>query len=184
MKGGNTMEGMYVKAHVGKKLKQWLQDSYQDGVVHPAHGSVLVYLMIPYLELQPKTEEEQFPEEETVMIELPLKRDEKVYCHSTHKVYYCNTLWRNRLSSKGHKKVKQFFETNFRKAFHTFMDGYIEGQHETKDEDARLKVKQGVCAFLNQYHIDYTETMISSMTRDWWRHVDKTEENRVSPMVY
>ena len=178
------MEGMYVKAHVGKKLKQWLQDSYQDGVVHPAHGSVLVYLMIPYLELQPKTEEEQFPEEETVMIELPMKRDEKVYCHSTHKVYYCNTLWRNRLSSKGHKKVKQFFETNFRKAFHTFMDGYIEGQHETKDEDARLKVKQGVCAFLNQYHIDYTETMISSMTRDWWRHVDKTEENRVSPMVY
>ncbi len=179
------MKGMYVKAHVGKKLKKWLEESFQDDVVHPANGSVLVMLMIPYLELQPKEgEEDDLPEDETVMIELPLKRDEKVFCQSNHKVYYCNTLWRNRLSKKGHKKVKSFFETNFRKAFHTFMDGYIEGQHETKDKGARLRVKQGVSAFLNQYHIEYTEQMISSMTRDWWRHVDKTEENRVSPMVY
>ena len=175
---------MYVKAHVGKKLKRWIEDSFQDGTVRPARGSVLVMLILPYLELHPKGEEEELPEDETVLIELPMKRDEKVYCKSTKKVYYCNTIWRNWLSKAGHKKVKHFFETNFRKAFHTFMDGYTEGQHETKDEDARMKVKQGVCAFLNQYHINYDETMISSMTRDWWRHVEKNEENRISPMVY
>ena len=141
-------------------------------------------MIIPFLELRPKDYVEDLPDDETIEIELPLKRNEKVYCQSTGKVYYCNTLWRNHLSKAGHKKVKRFFETNFRKAYHTFMDGYIEGQYETKDEDTRLRVKQGVCAFLNQYHITYTERMISSMTRDWWRHVDKTEENRVSPMVY
>lgn len=178
------MEGLYVKAKVGKKLKKWLEDSYQDGVVHPASGSVLVFLMIPYLELCPKDEVEDLPEDETVLIELPLKRDEKVYCKSTHKVYYCNTLWRNRLSEKGHKRVKGFFEANFRKAFHTFMDGYTEGQYETKDDNTRLKVKQGVSAFLNQYHIEFDERMVNSMTRDWWRHVDKNENNRISPMVY
>ncbi len=48
------MEGLTVKARVGKKLKKWLEDSYQDSVVHPKKGSVLVTMIIPYLELRPK----------------------------------------------------------------------------------------------------------------------------------
>ena len=39
------MEGMYVKAHVGAKLKQWIEDSYQDGIVSPPSGSVLLMLI-------------------------------------------------------------------------------------------------------------------------------------------
>lgn len=178
------MEGIYVKAHVGKKLKKWLEDSYQDSIVHPLRGSVLVMLMIPYLELRPKDYVDDLPEDETVQIELPLKRNEKVYCQSTGKVYYCDTIWRSCLSEKGHKKVKRFFETTFRKAFHTFMDGHIEAQNEKKGDKERLEVKAAVCAFLNQYHIEYDERMISSMTRDWWRHVEENEKNRISPMVY
>lgn len=178
------MEGLYVKARVGKKLKKWLEDSYQDTIVHPLRGSVLVMLMIPYLELRPKDYVDDLPEDETVQIELPLKRNEKVYCQSTGKVYYCDTIWRSCLSEKGHKKVKRFFETTFRKAFHTFMDGHIEGQHEKMSEKERLEVKTAVCSFLNQYHIEYDEKMISSMTRDWWRHVEENEKNRISPMVY
>lgn len=178
------MEGLYVKARVGKKLKKWLEDSYQDSVVRPKKGSVLVTMIIPFLELRPKDYVEDLPDDETIEIELPLKRNEKVYCQSTGKVYYCNTIWRNTLSKAGHKKVKWFFETTFRKAFHTFMDGHIEGQHEKMGEKERLEVKAAVCAFLNQYHIEYDERMISSMTRDWWRHVEENEKNRISPMVY
>ena len=58
------MEGLYVKARVGKKLKKWLEDSYQDSIVRPKKGSVLVTMIIPYLELRPKDYVEELPDDE------------------------------------------------------------------------------------------------------------------------
>ena len=32
-------------------------------------------------------------------------------------------------------------------------------------------------------HITYTDTMVGSLTRDWYRHRDKVDENKRSPLV-
>ena len=181
------MEDYTVKVRIGKKLKSYLVSNYGSEVIEPENGSTLVNMMIPYLELKPKNEEDETdgPDmEECVLIRLPNKRDEKRYSASKRKLYYCNTLWRSVLSEKGQNKVKNFFERNFRHAFFSFMDGYVEGQYENKEEDRRIKVKQGVCSFLNQYHIDYDEKMISTMKRSWHRHTENNEKSDFSPAIY
>jgi len=177
------MNELYVKARVGTEIKQWLEASYNSDIVAPLRDSTLMGIIKQHLELTSQDDDEQLDDAECVKIKLPIQNG-SVYCQSNGRVYVCNTLWRNRLSEKGHLRVKKFFENNFRHAFHTFMDGYVEGQYATKTEEARLKVKEGVAAFLLQYHIDFNEKLVARLTRDWWRHNDRNEGNRVSPMVY
>lgn len=176
------MEGLYVKARVGTKLRQYLLNSYQDGVVSPPANSNLINLIRPHLELH--ADEEVLPEEETISIELPVARHLKVYSLSKNNLYFCDTLWRNRLSEDGHKAVKKFFENIFKHSFRIYMDGYYESQGLYKLDDARMKVKDGVVQYLMQYHIDFDEKLVSALTRDWWRHHDLNEKYKFSPLVY
>jgi hypothetical protein len=174
------MEGLYVKAHVGKKLRQYLLNSYQNGIITPPRDSALIGIIKPHLELS--SEEIEFPDDEIILIELPVN-SEPVYHHGNKKVYFCNTLWRNTLSELGHRRVKQFFENFFKHAFRIYMDGYYEAQGLYKLDDARMKVKDGVVQYLMQYHIDFDEKLISALTRDWWRHRDLNENYKFSPLV-
>ena len=67
------------------------------------------------------------------------------------------------------------------------MDGYTESQQDATsldESEARLKVKRGAAAFLCQYHIDLDEKLIRAMVRDWYRHVERNEQNRYSPLIY
>lgn len=175
------MKGYYLQVKVGPKLKKYLECSYKGDVIIPPKDSSLMGIIKQHLELW--AEDEELPVSECVKIELPLQNGQ-VYSQSAGKVYVCNTLWRNRLSEKGHQRVKKFFENAFRHAFHVFMDGFIEGQYVAKDADARIKVKSGVVAFLNQYHIDLDEKLVTALTRDYWRHNDRNEDNRFSPAAY
>lgn len=181
------MEGLYVEARVGARLKRYIVGSYQSDIIPLDRDSVLVAVIKPYLELAAPDADPLDPkvaESEVVRIELPMANG-KVYCHAGKKVYVCNTLWRNRLSAAGQARVKRFFDKSFKKAFRTYMDGFIEHQQMTKDEEQTyLKVKEGIAAFLMQYHIDFGERDITSLARDWYRHRDRNEANRVSPLVF
>ena len=176
------MNGYYVKARVGEKLKHYLEACYQSDTVRPQKDSTLMGIIKQYLELSSNGDDD-LPDNECIKIELPLQNG-AVYSQSTGKVYICNTLWRNRLSEKGQWRVKKFFDNNFKHSFHIFMDGHISGQYIKKTEEERLKVKEAVTEFLLQYHIEPTEKLVSSMTRDWWRHNDRNEHYRESPMVF
>ena len=176
----NFMEGLYVKAHVGKKLKKYLENSFQNGIIVPPQNSNLINIIKPHLELH--ADEEMLPEDETVTIELPNTKD-KVYYYNGEKVYVCTTLWRNRLSEYGHKRVKQFFENHFKYSFRIYMDAYVEKQRNKESNGSKVKVKEGVVQFLMQYHIDFDEKLVSSLTRDWWRHNDKNEIYDFSPLI-
>lgn len=181
------MEGLYVTARVGERLKKYIVDSYQSDIIPTERNMALISLIKPHLEL---TADEKEPlDEETVLkevvrIEIPLGNT-KVYNHSERKVYVCNTIWRNRLSNRGQDEVRRFFKNAFKKQFRAFMDGFIECQEMFGNADCKYnKVKEGVTAFLMQYHIDFTERDIAALTRDWYRHRDKTEEYKTSPLVY
>lgn len=181
------MEGLYVTARVGRRLKKYIVDSYQSDIIPMERNMALISLIKPHLELTAEEEEpidEEIMQKEVVRIEIPLG-NMKVYNRAARKVYVCNTLWRNRLSEKGQDEVKKFFDRAFRQQFRTYMDGFIESQ-EMFGKDGRKynKVKEGVTAFLIQYHIDFTERDIAALARDWYRHRDKTEENQSSPLVY
>ena len=45
------MEGLYVKARVGKKLKSFLENSFQNGIIVPPQNSNFILFIKPYLEL-------------------------------------------------------------------------------------------------------------------------------------
>lgn len=181
------MEGLYVTARVGYRMKKYITESYDSDIIPLDRDSVLLAVIKPYLELTSDEEEpvdDETKEREVVRIELPLE-NAKVYYHAGKKVYVCNTLFRNRLSKAGQDRVKRFFEKNFKKAFRTFMDGFIAHQQlEMTENMLYLKVKEGIAEFLMQYHIEFNDRDIATLARDWYRHRDRNEENRVSPLVY
>ena len=176
------MKGYYVTVRVGEKLKKYLEASYNGDIIKPPKDSTLMCIIKQHLELFSSTEDIELPENECVKIELPLQNG-AVYSQSTGKVYVCNTLWRNRLSEDGQYQVKRFFENEFKKTFRTYMDCYVEQQKAKNGEDCKCKIKEGIAAFLIQYHIDFTKQDIATLARDWYRHRDKVDENKRSPCV-
>lgn len=175
------MKGLYVTAKVGKRYKRYIEGFYQSDTIPLERGSNLLNIIMPYLELT----SDEWPEtvdEETIKIELPLG-NKKVYNFAGQSVYVCNTLWRNRLSEDGQFRVKRFFENMFKFAFHSFMDGHIAKRESLKGDEENNKVKEAVTAFLIQYHVDFTKQDIAALTRDWYRHRDKVEDNKRSPCV-
>ena len=171
---------MTVKSHI----KKFLVESLGTEIIKTERDSTLLAIIKPHLTLESAIEEvEETPEGyEQIQIELPDLR--QVYNARSGKVYYCDTMFRDHIDRLGLEKVRNFFNRTYKAAFRTFMDGYTEHQNATKAEDERLRVKMGVCAFFNQYHITYDDTMVSSLTRDWYRHQQRNEKNRFSPVLY
>lgn len=174
------MKGLYVTARIGQRYKRFLMGCYQSDTIPLERGSNLLNIIMPFLELTADEPEEA--DEETIKIELPLG-NKKVYNVAGQTVYVCNTLWRNRLSEKGQYRVKRFIENEFKKTFRTYMDCYVEQQKAKNGEDCKCKIKEGIAAFLIQYHIDFTKQDIATLARDWYRHRDKVDENKRSPCV-
>ena len=174
------MKGLYVTAKVGKRNKRYIEGSYQSDTIPLERGSNLLNLIMPYLELT--TDDPEELDDETIKIELPLG-NKKVYNSHGRSIYVCNTLWRNRLSVEGQFQVKRFFENEFKKAFRTYIDCYVEQQKANNDDSSYYKIKDGVTAFLIQYHIEFTKQDIATLARDWYRHRDRVEENKRSPCV-
>lgn len=174
------MKGLYVTAKIGQRYKRYVECSYQSDTVPLERGSNLLNTIMPYLELT--TDEQEEVDDETIKIELPLG-NKKVYNSAGQTVYVCNTLWRNRLSEEGQFKVKRFFENVFKQTFRTYMDAYIERQSSSSKNKTAKRVKEGIAAFLIQYHIDFTKQDIAALARDWYRHRDKVDENKRSPFV-
>ena len=174
------MKGLYVTARIGQRYKRYVEGSYQSDTIPLERGSNLLNTIMPYLELTSGEPEEV--DNETIKIELPLG-NKKVYNSAGQTVYVCNTLWRNRLSDEGQFKVKRFIENEFKKAFRTYMDAYIERKSDTNKNKTDKRVKEGITAFLIQYHISFTKKDIATLARDWYRHRDKVDENKRSPCV-
>ena len=178
------MKGRYLTVSVKSHIRKYLVESLGSSIIRPERDSTLMTIIKPHLQLGSAVEEtEELPEGyEEIQIELPDLR--QVHETRSGKFYYCDTMFRDHIDNAGLEKVRNFFKRTFKAAFRTFMDGYTEFQHENKGDDERIIVKEGVCAFLNNYHISYNDTLVSSLTRDWYRHRDRNEKNRFAPVFY
>lgn len=188
LKNDEIMEGMYVEVRVGNILKQYIVNSFRSDTVPLHKGSVVMNIIRPHLELCSCDELEEFDEEtrekEVIRLELPNER-KKVYHQKGHKIYFCNTLWRNRLSSKGQKEVKTFFRNTFMQAVRIYIDADIERQEIMKAEGKKNNdMMSAIQAFMDKYNFEYTKKDLHRIKQDWYRHRDDVEFYRISPIVY
>ena len=174
------MKELYVTARIGPRYKRYVESAYQSDTIPLERGSNLLNIIMPFLELT--ADETEDIDDETIKIELPLG-NKKVYNFAGRSVYVCNTLWRNRLSEKGQYRVKRFIENEFKSKLRTYVDAYIEKGETSERNGKDRRVKEGIAAFFIQYHIDFTKKDLDTMSRDWYRHRDKVDENKRSPMV-
>lgn len=181
------MEGNRLMIRVKHHIAQYLRDSIQSDVIKVDKGRAMMTMIKPYLTLEPdEWEQEPLPEGmDEIFIELPKLNQE--WEEENGVIYWCNELFRDHLSKRGLDILRNFFNKNFRAAYRSFMDGYTESQQDATsldESEARLKVKRGAAAFLCQYHIDLDEKLIRAMVRDWYRHTERNEQNRYSPLIY
>ena len=181
------MKGRYLTVTVKSHIKKFLVESLGSEIVKTDRDSTLLAIIKPHLTLESAVDEvEETPEGyEEIQIELPDLR--QVYESRSGKLYYCDTMFRDHIDRRGLERVRSFFNRTFKAAFRTFMDGYTESQNDSRaltETESRTRIKQGVVAFLLNYHITPDERLISSLTRDWYRHQDRNEKNRFSPVIY
>lgn len=182
------MKERYLTVSVEQHIYRYITESLGTNVVKLERDSTLMAIIKPYLELS--SEQEELPTPDGFMeLKIELSELREIYNSRTGSVYYCDTLFRNVLTEKGMVKVRNFFKRTFKNSFRTFLDGYTEKQYDDiasgeVDAHRRIKVKQGVVAFLLNYHIDFDEKLINALTRDWYRHTDRNENNRFSPVLY
>ena len=178
------MEGRSINVNVKPHIYQYIVQNLGSDTVPLRRGRSLTRIIVPHLALVPSNEEEP-PVPEGFM---PLKFELPAWsltCESaTGRVFYCYPLFRSRITPEGEAMVRRFLSNSFKQSFRTFMDGYVNRQEETKGDDDRMMIKSGVVSFLQNYHIEFTEALVTSLTRDWYRHRDSNEEYRFSPLIY
>lgn len=165
---------------------KYITQSLRSDVVKLEKGSTLMHIIKPYLSLEPdEWELEPIPEGFTQLrIELPVWSH--TYEARSGKVYYCDTLFRDHLTEAGLKKVRSFIKKNYNDKFCTFMAGWVERQHrenEISETSRRIQVTDGIAAFFNNYHIDFTEAMVEARRKAWLRYQDKVENYEKSPVI-
>ena len=165
-------------------IHQYITQSFGSDTVPLRNGRTLTRVIAPYLVLRPNGDQLKPPPEGLMPVHFVLPVKMKTCESATEKVYYCYTLFRDCISEEGEAVVRRFFANSFKHSFRIYMDAYIERQEETKTEDSKNMVKSGVVSFLMKYHIDVDERLVTSLTRDWYRHNEDNEHYMFSPLLY
>lgn len=171
---------------VKEEIYRYVTQSLNSDVVKLERGSTLMYIIRPHLILEPDDWElEPIPDGFAQLnIELPV-RSLTVEARSG-KVYYCDTLFRDHLTKEGLVKVRSFMKKNYNDNFCTFMAGWVEHQYrvnEMAEKKRRIHVTDGITAFFNNYHIEFTEAMVEARRQAWKRYMDKVEKYDKSPIL-
>lgn len=181
------MKDRIVTITVKEEIYKFITQSLKSDVVSLERGSALLYMIKPHLALEPD-EWELEPIEEgyaQIAIELPVRS--RTTEARSGKVYYCDTLFRNHLTFEGLVKVRSFMKKNYNEKFCTFMAGWVEHQYRVNDlteKEKRIQVTDGITAFFDCYHIDFTEKMVQSRRQAWKRYRDKVEKYEKSVIVF
>lgn len=185
------MERIYLTAHVGPTMRQYVEGHYGTDIIELTSRSTFMYAILPHLETVSLNEPEFFLESECVKLALPIRRNEKVYYKNGKSVYVCNTLWRNILTDDGHKMVKKLLYYNYKHSFRTYMAGYVERQHnenDVADKKKRIKVLEGIYAFFLSFGINFEDSKeekkeMVKLKKDWERFEKESYRYKVSPFI-
>ena len=171
---------------VKEEIYKFITQSLNSDVVRLERGSALLYMIKPHLALEPD-EWELEPIEEgyaTLGIELPVRS--RTTEARSGKVYYCDTLFRDHLTKEGLVKVRSFMKKNYNDKFCTFMAGWVEHQYRVNDlteKEKRIQVTDGITAFFDCYHIEFTDAMVEARRQAWKRYRNKVEKYEKSPII-
>lgn len=172
---------------VKEEIYRYITQSLNSDIVRLERGSALLYMIKPHLVLEPDGWELEPVEEgyATLGIELPVRS--RTTESRSGKVYYCDTLFRDHLTLEGLVKVRSFMKKNYNEKFCTFMAGWVEHQYRINDlteRERRIQVTDGIVAFFNCYHIDFTEEMVQARRQAWKRYKEKVEKYEKSIIVF
>jgi hypothetical protein len=173
-----------ITVNVQPYLHRYIVQSFGSDTVPLRNGRTLTRVIAPYLELLPSNDPDRETEEGFLPVHFELPGKMKTCSSATERVYYCYTMFRYSITPQGEAVVRRFLANSFKQSFRVYMDAYIERQEETKTEEKKNMVKSGVVSFLMKYHIDVDEKLVTSLTRDWYRHNEENECYLFSPLLY
>ncbi len=178
------MKGREITVNVKPYMYQYAVMSFGTDTIPLRRGRTLTKVIIPHLVLVSAGEAEQPAKEGFMQLKFELPAWSLTCEPGTDRKMYCYPLFRNRITEEGEASVRRFLANSFKNSFRVYMDAYIERQEETKTEEKKNMIKSGVVSFLMKYHIDVDERLVTSLTRDWYRHNEDNEQYKFSPMLY
>ncbi len=181
------MKGINLTVNVKPHIQKYIIQTVGSDTIRLERSRTLTYIILPHLSLVPADEADDETPEDYVPIHIELPCHSLTYEAATGRVYNCFPLYRDKITPEGQEKVRRFLGNTFKQSFRMFMDGYIADQIDMlsiSDKERRLRVQEGIISFLLSYGIEPEELLVSSLRRDWYRHCDRTQKNRFSPLLY
>ncbi|MDD4641346.1 MAG: hypothetical protein PHF92_08340 [Bacteroidales bacterium] len=171
------MERFSVDVNVGRTLRSFIIQTNGSSVVDPDKGSILWCLVKQHLNLRPQ-QEYSLPEVDGVIKILLRSGDSiKTYSHTRSGLLNCNMLYRCYLDEIGQASIRRHFEKNMKHLFHVFMAGYMAANPEAG-------ILYAITDFCLEYNIEFDNTTLGALRKDWYRYRQKSTETKICPLVF
>lgn len=172
MRSGNSVD-----IKVGSFIREWVMSVTGSDVIHLDKRTNLWGIVRQNLDLLPNDYRTITDRSEYISIEL-LDSDGKIaYNIPANREIWVNELYRCYISDSGQLAVKRYLENQLRNAFRVYMTGrFSDGKKEM--------ITHAIGSFLVDYNLPMDKTMISRLSKDWYRFRLKNPENPPLPIFF
>ena len=173
MHWGNTVD-----VKVGAFIHQWVNAYTGSDTIKLDKAMNLWAIVKQHLDIRPDDNSEIEDRSEYISIELLDTTASKNYNLPSGKGIYMNTLYRCYISSAGQAAIQRYLENQFRAHFRTYMTARF------SDDDKKEPIRHAIGSFLADYNLPIDDTIMSRLSKDWYRFRQKHKENYPIPIFF
>lgn len=167
-----------VDVKVGKFIRSWVVSTYGTDIIKLDRDMNLWSIIKQNLELLPNDFEPVAEKDEYItFVLLADGRYTLAFDMKKNKEYRVNTLYRCALSQRGENIIRRYLTKQFKHTFHNYMKGAL-------NNNDSLSIAEAITEFLTDSKQEVTETVVSSLSKDWYRYRMKYPDEFNIPIFF
>lgn len=171
------MNGPTADIEVGSFIRQWVIASTGSDTVRLDRRANLWGIIRENLELLPENWNPLEDRSEYISFELLDSDGEPSYNRAADRKIYTNELFRCHVNTRAQATIRKYLENQFRNAFRIYMTSRYA-------DDSREKIRHAISSFLLEYDLPVDATIISRLSKDWYRWRVKNPEKSPIPIFF
>jgi hypothetical protein len=167
-----------VDVKVGRFIRNWVVSTYDTDCIKLDKDMNLWSIIKQNLELLPNDYQPLPDREEYItFVLLADGKDTLAYDAKKNREYRVNTLYRCSLSMKGENIIRRYLTKQFKHTFHNYMKGAL-------NNNDSLSITEAITEFLTDSKQEVSETVVSTLSKDWYRYRRKYPDEFNIPIFF
>ena len=171
------MNGPTTDIRVGSFIRQWVISNTGSDTVRLDQRANLWGIIKENLDLLPADWKPLDDRSEYISVELLDADGAPSYSRVENRKMYINELFRCHLDDAAQATIRRYLENQFRNAFRIYMTSRFS---DPSDE----KIRHAISSFLLEYNLPVDASIISRLSKDWYRFRVKNPEKSPIPIFF